>query len=481
MVWTDGTRYVGEWCHGIQHGKGQMVMADGTVKEGLFDCNVYKGPLEPEITEQMVQNALKTHSSTSNNFERHSTKQYQPNSRQLPQLYNTKSTQQHQNQSISPNHSHYTTVSKTFHRHPFGPPTPIQEEKEQQSSMRNQMNTTHSKQFTDQSSRDNDTKTNATIILVEMMSRQPSDMHSKSFIHQQKQRQFITNNRAALTRDKSFETERKDRFVFNPSDNNQGGILLTANNQAIVKLAAQLAQKQQQQRESGILQGIYASGSEISNHNPAGRSSINVMSPPSSSLISGAESAAKKSNVIILMAGGAISNQDKQKQQYLDLSTIQKNQNSSRTPQIQQRFSSLKQMGQRASQAIKQVRQSHASPQQLLKFLNTDINNQQIIEEEPRATLPQLKKQYQNSPQNNSSSVKTTTSQRGNKFVSLKQINQPSSHYVQMLRENIKANKDQMVELLRKRHLEQQKAYMQLQQNASSVIIGSSRQLPQIL
>lgn len=44
MTWTDGTSYVGEWCHGIQHGHGKMIMPDGTIKEGYFDCNVYKGP-----------------------------------------------------------------------------------------------------------------------------------------------------------------------------------------------------------------------------------------------------------------------------------------------------------------------------------------------------------------------------------------------------------------------------------------------------
>jgi MORN repeat len=44
MTWTDGTSYIGEWCHGIQHGHGKMIMPDGTVKEGYFDCNVYKGP-----------------------------------------------------------------------------------------------------------------------------------------------------------------------------------------------------------------------------------------------------------------------------------------------------------------------------------------------------------------------------------------------------------------------------------------------------
>jgi hypothetical protein len=44
MTWTDGTSYIGEWCHGIQHGHGKMIMPDGTVKDGYFDCNVYKGP-----------------------------------------------------------------------------------------------------------------------------------------------------------------------------------------------------------------------------------------------------------------------------------------------------------------------------------------------------------------------------------------------------------------------------------------------------
>ena len=42
MSWTDGTKYIGEWWHGIQHGHGKMILPDGQIKEGHFDCNVYK-------------------------------------------------------------------------------------------------------------------------------------------------------------------------------------------------------------------------------------------------------------------------------------------------------------------------------------------------------------------------------------------------------------------------------------------------------
>ena len=42
MVWTDGSIYEGEWDSGIQHGKGKMIFPNGTVKEGLFQNNVFK-------------------------------------------------------------------------------------------------------------------------------------------------------------------------------------------------------------------------------------------------------------------------------------------------------------------------------------------------------------------------------------------------------------------------------------------------------
>ena len=43
MYWTDGSLYQGEWRNGIQHGHGKMVFPDQTVKEGLFENNVYVG------------------------------------------------------------------------------------------------------------------------------------------------------------------------------------------------------------------------------------------------------------------------------------------------------------------------------------------------------------------------------------------------------------------------------------------------------
>ena len=39
----DGSRYLGEWYKGVQHGFGKMIFADGRVKEGIFENNVYRG------------------------------------------------------------------------------------------------------------------------------------------------------------------------------------------------------------------------------------------------------------------------------------------------------------------------------------------------------------------------------------------------------------------------------------------------------
>eukprot|EP00826_Nyctotherus_ovalis_P046430 TRINITY_DN5246_c0_g1_i11.p1 TRINITY_DN5246_c0_g1~~TRINITY_DN5246_c0_g1_i11.p1 ORF type:complete len:172 (-),score=45.71 TRINITY_DN5246_c0_g1_i11:761-1276(-) len=43
MTWADGSIYIGEWKEGIQHGYGRMYFPDGTVKEGLFANNIFKG------------------------------------------------------------------------------------------------------------------------------------------------------------------------------------------------------------------------------------------------------------------------------------------------------------------------------------------------------------------------------------------------------------------------------------------------------
>jgi hypothetical protein len=43
MHWTDGSKYIGEWIRGIQHGYGTMSFPDGNKKEGFFDNNVFKG------------------------------------------------------------------------------------------------------------------------------------------------------------------------------------------------------------------------------------------------------------------------------------------------------------------------------------------------------------------------------------------------------------------------------------------------------
>lgn len=44
MKWTDASVYQGEWQKGIQHGYGKMFFPNGTIKEGYFEFNVYKGP-----------------------------------------------------------------------------------------------------------------------------------------------------------------------------------------------------------------------------------------------------------------------------------------------------------------------------------------------------------------------------------------------------------------------------------------------------
>jgi hypothetical protein len=45
MYWTDGSVYKGNWVNGIQHGYGKMIFLDGTVNEGIFDHNVFQGPV----------------------------------------------------------------------------------------------------------------------------------------------------------------------------------------------------------------------------------------------------------------------------------------------------------------------------------------------------------------------------------------------------------------------------------------------------
>lgn len=43
MIWTDGSRYIGQWLRGIQHGYGKIIFPDGTVREGYFENNIYVG------------------------------------------------------------------------------------------------------------------------------------------------------------------------------------------------------------------------------------------------------------------------------------------------------------------------------------------------------------------------------------------------------------------------------------------------------
>lgn len=43
MTWTDGSVYKGDWVRGVQHGFGQMILPDRTIKEGQFEWNVFIG------------------------------------------------------------------------------------------------------------------------------------------------------------------------------------------------------------------------------------------------------------------------------------------------------------------------------------------------------------------------------------------------------------------------------------------------------
>lgn len=39
MFWNDGSVYKGQWLDGEQHGEGILYMADGRIKEGVFEKN----------------------------------------------------------------------------------------------------------------------------------------------------------------------------------------------------------------------------------------------------------------------------------------------------------------------------------------------------------------------------------------------------------------------------------------------------------
>lgn len=43
MTWTDGSIYRGQWLKGIQHGRGKMFFPNGSVKDGYFENNIFKG------------------------------------------------------------------------------------------------------------------------------------------------------------------------------------------------------------------------------------------------------------------------------------------------------------------------------------------------------------------------------------------------------------------------------------------------------
>lgn len=61
--WTNGDIYVGDWQNGNRTGNGKLILANGTVQEGIFENNVYKGnanvtkPIDTFNEEQEVEKA----------------------------------------------------------------------------------------------------------------------------------------------------------------------------------------------------------------------------------------------------------------------------------------------------------------------------------------------------------------------------------------------------------------------------------------
>ncbi len=56
MFWTDGSVYKGDWVKGIQHGFGKLILPDGTVKEGIFENNVYRGTRRGSSEKKNIKN-----------------------------------------------------------------------------------------------------------------------------------------------------------------------------------------------------------------------------------------------------------------------------------------------------------------------------------------------------------------------------------------------------------------------------------------
>jgi hypothetical protein len=50
MHWIDGTKYEGTWVRGLQEGKGQLALNDGTLKVGLFKENLIVEELYSEVS-----------------------------------------------------------------------------------------------------------------------------------------------------------------------------------------------------------------------------------------------------------------------------------------------------------------------------------------------------------------------------------------------------------------------------------------------
>lgn len=64
MYWTDGSIYKGMWHKGIQHGKGRMEFPDGKTKEGMFENNIFQGPVLNRLNLYQKQNYNNTNYSS---------------------------------------------------------------------------------------------------------------------------------------------------------------------------------------------------------------------------------------------------------------------------------------------------------------------------------------------------------------------------------------------------------------------------------
>jgi hypothetical protein len=48
MFWPDGSNYRGDWEMGVKHGFGEITLANGKVLIGIFNNDVFVGPVKDD-------------------------------------------------------------------------------------------------------------------------------------------------------------------------------------------------------------------------------------------------------------------------------------------------------------------------------------------------------------------------------------------------------------------------------------------------